>query len=294
MISVYPLHGVGSLSTSTMVHWEGTRFILDCGPGTMTEIWRRGLRLRGLAAVALSHAHLDHLWGLPPLLWFLEQRDWTHEVFIVYPPEVDSSIKQMLRISGEPEFVTLHPLSIDSEPLNLGKLTIKAFEVNHPSPSCGYSITEQLKPRLDAAKLKAEGIPKSKWSQLAQNKSVHFKSRELKPSTYQLVPRVRKLIYTGDTGPAVHLKKIVLDADMLIIDASWVHPQWKPPDEAPHLTVKQAFEVFHQSNVKQVLFTHLTPRVSQNEYRETIEALQQEFHNSIPVFLPSEKEIQFE
>jgi ribonuclease Z len=259
----------------------------------MTEIWRRGLRLRGLSAVLLSHGHLDHLWGLPPLLWFLEQRDWTHEVLIVYPPEIDSSIKQMLRISGEPEFVTRHPLAPNSESLSIGKVTIKTFEVNHPSPSCGFSITEQLKSRLDTAKLNAEGVPKSKWSQLAQNKSINFKSKELKPSEYQLSPRVRKLIFTGDTGPAIHLKTVVQDADLLIIDASWVHPQWEPPEEAPHLTLKQAFELFHQSNVKQVLFTHLTTRVSQNEYREVIEALQQEFQSSIPMFLPSEKEIQF-
>ena len=294
MISVYPLHGVGSLSTSTMVHWEGTRFILDCGPGTMTEIWRRRLRLRGLSAILLTHAHLDHLWGLPPLLWFIEQRDWTQEVLIVYPPEIDSSIKQMLRISGEPKFVKLHPHSHDSESLKIGKLEVSTFSVNHPSPSCGFILSEQLKPRLDTVKLKAEGVPKSVWSKLAQNKSIHYKSKELKSSEYQLPLRQRKLIYTGDTGPATHLKTVVQDADLLIIDASWVHPQWEPPDEAPHLTLRQAFEIFYQSNVKQVLFTHLTTRVSQNEYRKAIDDLQQEFQSSIPVFLPSEKEIQIE
>ena len=294
MISVYPLHGVGSLSTSTLIQWEGTRFLLDCGPGTMTEIWRRGLRLRGLSAVLLSHAHLDHLWGLPPLLWFLAQRNWSQELLVLYPSEIDSSVKQMLRISGEPEFVTLHPLSYDSESLQIGRLDVNVFEVNHPSPSCGYIITEQLKPQLDTAKLIAEGIPKSVWSKLAQHQSIHFESRELQSSDYQLPPRLRKLIYTGDTGPTTHLKTTVQNADLLIIDASWIYPQWEPPDEAPHLTLRQVFEIVHQSQVKQILLTHLTTRVSQNEYRKAIDTLQQEFQSSIPVFLPSEKVIKFE
>jgi ribonuclease Z len=294
MISVYPIHGVGSLSTSTMVQWEDVRVILDCGPGTITEIWRRGLRLRGLSAVLLSHGHLDHLWGLPPLLWFLDQRQWSHEVLLVYPPEINSSIQQMLRIAGQPGFITLQPLSSNSKSVKVGRLVIQAFEVNHPSPSCGFTISEFLKPRLDVAKLEAGGIPKTKWSNLAQDKPVKFQSQTLHLSDYQLPARRRRIVYTGDTGPISHLKDTVWDADLLIIDASWVYPQWSPPEEAPHLTLRQAFEVFHQSHVKQVLLTHLTTRVSQIDYLKAIEELQQEFNCKIPVYLPSIEKIEFD
>lgn len=294
MISVFPLHGVGSLSTSTMIHWEGHRFILDCGPGTMTEIWRRKLRLRGLSAILLSHAHLDHLWGLPPLLWFLDQRDWNHELNLIYPPKIESSIKEMLRISGEPEFVKLQPLKPGSQSVNIGRLIIQAFEVNHPDPSCGFTIMEPLKPRLDTKKLKAEGIPQKLWGTLAKNLSIRFKSQIFQFRDYQLPLRHRKLAYTGDTGPSPNLKDAVRDADLVIIDASWLYPQWEPPNEAPHLTLQQAFEICHKANVKRVLLTHLTTRVSQKDYTIAIEKLQQELDSSIPVFLPVEKRIEFD
>jgi len=294
MISVYPLQGIGSLSTSTMVHWEGTRFILDCGPGTMTEIWRRGLRLRGLAAVLISHAHLDHLWGLVPLLWFLNQRDWSHQIRLVYPTAIDASIRQLVRVSGELDFIKFHPITPDSKSMKIKKLTIQAFGVNHPSPSCGFTISDSLKPQLDTAKLEAEGIPKSQWGNLAQDKSVQFKSKRVDPRDYLLPPRNRKIVYTGDTGPTPHLQKTVLNADLLIIDASWVYPQWAPPEEAPHLTLRQAFEIFHLGNVKRVLLTHLTTRVSLDDYHKVIEELQQEFKTRASVYLPTEEKIEFD
>ncbi len=293
MISIFPLHGVGSLSTSTMVHWEGVRLLLDCGPGTITEIWRRGLRLRGLSAILLSHAHLDHLWGLPPLLWFLNQRDWNHELLLVFPQEIGPTVQQMYQISGEPGFIKLHPLPSGKKPVKIGKLTIRAFEVNHPSPSCGFTISESPKRRLNTAKLEADGIPKKKWSDLAQEKSVRLRSKTIRSHEYLLPSRSRTIVYTGDTGPAPHLEDEVREADLLIIDASWIHPQWIPAKEAPHLTLRQAFEVFHHGQVKRVLLTHLTTRVSKNNYVKAIEELKKEFNSKIPVFLPTEEKIEF-
>ena len=202
MISVYPLQGTGGLSTSIMVNWEGTRFLLDTGPGTITEIWRRGLRLRGLSAILLSHTHLDHLWGLPPLLWFLHQRNWSHELQLIYPAEADTVVKQMVALSGSPAFVQFMPCSLDCDSIHHESLTIQVFNVNHPGPSYGYSVHEPPKSRLDTKKLRKERIPQKHWAAIAQGEPINHKSRLIHPQEYQLAPRSRKIVFTGDAGPA--------------------------------------------------------------------------------------------
>ncbi len=292
MIFVYPLHGVGSLSTATMVNWEGTRFILDCGPGAMTEIWRRGLRLRGLSAILLSHAHLDHTWGIPPLLWFLIQHNWHQEIKIIYPLEIEDTISQLIKISGDPSFVRFNPLSASSKEYHIRKLIVEGFSVNHPESSCGFIITEPPKPRLDVEKLIAKGIPKNKWSAIAQGKQLKYKSKQIDPTQYLLEARQRKIVYTGDTGPTSDLVTQATGADLLIIDASWVYPQWDPPEEAPHLTLRQAIEIAHHAKAERILFTHLTTRVSIAEYKKVIRTLQEEFKSSSQFFWPSDEEIE--
>ena len=292
MISVYPLQGTGGLSTSSMVSWEGMRLLLDTGPGTITEIWRRGLRLRGLSAILFSHTHLDHLWGLPPLLWFLHQRDWSHKLRLIYPSESETIVKQMVALSGNPSFVVFTPCSPDSKSIHLKSLTIQPFAVSHPGTSYGYVISESPKPRLNTEKLQKDGIPQSKWGAIAKGKTVKSKSRVINAQDYQLAPRCRKIVYTGDAGPASDLIDQARGADLLIIEASWLHPQWELQADAPHLTLRQAFEIGLKSEVQRLLLFHLTTRVAIKDYQAAITALQKEFKTSLQVFLPTDESIE--
>ena len=43
----------------------GDRYLIDCGEGTQRQILRAGAGFRRLTHVLLTHAHLDHVLGLP-------------------------------------------------------------------------------------------------------------------------------------------------------------------------------------------------------------------------------------
>ena len=43
-------------------------FLIDCGEGTQTAIWRNGIRISNLNHIFISHMHGDHFFGLLPLL----------------------------------------------------------------------------------------------------------------------------------------------------------------------------------------------------------------------------------
>jgi ribonuclease Z len=218
----------------------------------------------------------------------LHQRNWTQEIQLIYPSETETIVKQMVALSGNPSFVKFVPCTPDGDSIQHKSLSIQAFEVNHPGPSYGYTINESLKPRLDTEKLRKEGIPPKKWRDLAKGKQIRHNSRLLNAQEYQLSPRCRKIVYTGDAGPASEFLDYARDADLLIIEASWLHPQWELQTDAPHLTLRQAFEIALKNEVKHLLLVHLTYRVSIKDYQEAIAALQKEFKTPLQVYLPTE------
>jgi len=291
MIVVDAIHGVASLSTSILINWEGTRLLLDAGPGTITEIWRRGLKLRRLTAILISHAHLDHTWGLTPLIWFLKNRGWSHTITVVYPPQAASTIKGLIAASGAAELATPIPLSPEEPPLTLGRLTVKALPAHHPIPTNGYLIAETPRRLLDTNRLASEGVPRSLWPALAQGKTLHHQGRLLQPRTYTHT-RQRKILYTGDTGPNPSIHHHALEADLLIADATWLHSQWEPPDQAPHLTLTQALQLAKQTKVRRLLLTHLTSRISIDDFRQEATKIQQELGVTTPVHLPPSAHIE--
>ena len=56
------------MTTAQLVNVDDRFFLLDCGEGTQTQVWKYGMKLTNLDAVFISHMHGDHFFGLLPLL----------------------------------------------------------------------------------------------------------------------------------------------------------------------------------------------------------------------------------
>src|SRR3954465_2048615 len=50
-----------------LVEATGKRVLIDCGEGTQRQLLRSGAGFRRLDRILLTHAHLDHVLGIPGL-----------------------------------------------------------------------------------------------------------------------------------------------------------------------------------------------------------------------------------
>jgi ribonuclease Z len=50
-----------------LVEADGHRIMVDCGEGTQRQLLRSGAGFRRLDQLLLTHAHLDHVLGIPGL-----------------------------------------------------------------------------------------------------------------------------------------------------------------------------------------------------------------------------------
>jgi ribonuclease BN (tRNA processing enzyme) len=81
---------------------EGGRgMLLDCGPGTVHGLARRGVDWRALEVVAVSHFHADHVGDLASLLQAFRYDGRSARLTLVGPPGLRSFMERMAALYGE-------------------------------------------------------------------------------------------------------------------------------------------------------------------------------------------------
>jgi ribonuclease Z len=258
------------LSAQIVMHRE-YRFLIDCGEGTQRQILRSRLGFKRLERILLTHGHLDHILGLGGLIstfsrweamdrieiyggaWALER---VHDLIfgVVFP-----GAHTPMRI----ELVEIKPgLLLEDDEFEL-----TAFPVSHRGPGCfGFGFHEkERRPFLNEV---AEdlGVPRGpERRDLVNGRSVTLPDgRVIEPEQVLGPPRAgAKLVHVGDAGRTDNLLEHVRDADVLVIESTYLSFEADLALQFGHLTASQAAQLACDANVRQLYLTHISRR-----YRE--------------------------
>ena len=112
----------------------GERMLIDCGEGTQRQLLRSGAGFRRLDRILLTHAHLDHVLGIPGLFSTLGLRQ-TSDAMTIHggPGTLDIVIRMLAGLWGAgraPIAVQFAPLS-EGPVVDAGDFTIDCFPVRH-------------------------------------------------------------------------------------------------------------------------------------------------------------------
>lgn len=250
----------------------GQRMLIDCGEGTQRQLLRSGAGFRRLDRILLTHGHLDHVLGIPGLFSTLGLRQ-TSDVMTIHggPGTLDIVIRMLAGLWGEgraPIALQFAPLS-EGRFVDAGDFTIDCFPVRHrDTDSFGFFFQSSARRHLLSDRLAALGVPDGPMrGELAAGRPVTIEDgRPIDPEDVLGPPSGgKKLVVIGDTESTEGLSKHVADADLLVIEATFLDRDAPTARDYGHLTAAEAATFAATSNVRQLVLTHLSGRYEDEE-----------------------------
>ncbi|RXH02726.1 ribonuclease Z [Bradyrhizobium zhanjiangense] len=254
-----------------LVEAAGKRILVDCGEGTQRQLLRSGAGFRRLDRILLTHAHLDHVLGIPGLFSTLGLRQ-TSDVMTIHGGQgtLDLVIRMLAGLWGAgraPIAVEFSALT-EGQVMDAGDFIIDCFPVRHrDTDSFGFSFKSPARRHVRPERLAELGVPDGPIrGELAAGRPVVIADRTIDPEDV-LGPLSggRKLVVIGDTETTEDLSKYVSGADLLVIEATFLDRDVSTARNYGHLTARDAAAFAAATNVGQLVLTHQSGRYEDDE-----------------------------
>jgi ribonuclease Z len=254
-----------------LVEAAGKRILVDCGEGTQRQLLRSGAGFRRLDRILLTHAHLDHVLGIPGLFSTLGLRQ-NSDVMTVHAGQgtLDIVVRMLAGLWGAgraPIPVEFAPLT-EGQVVDAGDFTVDCFPVRHrATDSFGFSFKGPTRRHLQPDRLAALGVPDGPLrGELAAGRRVAIADRTIDPEDVLGPPSGgKKLVVIGDTETTDGLSKHVADADLLVIEATFLDRDASTARDYGHLTAAGAASFAAANNVGQLVLNHMSGRYRDEE-----------------------------
>lgn len=183
---------------ANLLTFNGNRFLVDAGDGTIGQLARAGVRPAELDGIFISHLHFDHTGGLAAILGLRFQTSAAGPIKIYGPPGTQEMVAGLVA-SMLPGATAGY--GVPGAPFDDPRDDVEVVELR------------------DGSQVDVDGVP----VQVRNNTHYSFAAGspnegKFESLSYRFNLPGRSIVYTGDTGPSSAVEELARDADLLIAE----------------------------------------------------------------------------
>jgi ribonuclease Z len=261
--------GVPSLErnlAAVAVQRQGEIFLFDCGEAAQIQYRRAGIGFAGLASIAITHLHGDHVTGLLGLLMSLQMADRTEPLDLYGPPGLGEYLRCNRKVlqTGFRYPIRLRELDGPSVFRETEAYRMSALPLDHGRFCLGFRLQEFPRPgRFNLKAAEELGVPPGPlYGALQRGETITLPDgRRIPPDAVLGASRPGAVLaYCTDTRPCANAVELARDADLLIYEGTFDATMEEEAHRKAHSTVADAARVAAAAGVRQLVITHLSPR----------------------------------
>lgn len=253
--------------TSLLLSCKGRKILIDCGEGTQVSMKIVGWGFKSVDVICFTHAHADHVIGLPGLLLTIANSDRTEPLTIIGPPGFLHILKGLMVVCPQlPYDINYIEAAMDgSICYSIDDINISTLGVDHGMPCAAYSIYVKRGRKFDPASAKANGVPLPLWSRLQKGETVEHEGITYTPEMVLGEERKGlKITYCTDTRPTDALADFAAGSNLFITEG--MYGEDSEIDKAiknKHMLFSEAATLAREADVDELWLTHFSPALTE-------------------------------
>ncbi|MCW2642006.1 MAG: ribonuclease [Dactylosporangium sp.] len=242
-----------------LLRWDREGLLFDPGEGTQRQMLFAGVSTSSVTRICLTHFHGDHCLGVPGVVQRLSLDRVPHTVRAHYPASGHDYFARLRHASVFYETADLReePVTGAEALVAVGEFgRLEARRLDHLVEAYGYRLVEPDGRRMLPDRLAAAGISGPRIGELQRRGSLDG----LDVADVSEVRPGQRFAFVMDTRLCDSVYALAEDADLLVIESTFLHEDARLAADYGHLTAKQAARVAAESGVRRLVLTHFSQR----------------------------------
>lgn len=252
-----------------LLRWDGHGVLFDPGEGTQRQMLLAGVASSAITRICLTHFHGDHCLGLPGVVQRLSLDRVPRPIPVHFPASGRHWFDRLRHASAFRDLVDIRPEPVERDTVipvpELGVL--EARRLDHTLDAFGYRLVEPDGRRMLPDRLAERGITGPDIGRLQRDGVLEVAGRRVTVEEVSAPRPGQRFAFVMDTRLCDAVFALAEDADLLVIESTFLEADAALAREYGHLTARQAARVAAECRVRRLVLTHFSQRYTEPSTR---------------------------
>jgi ribonuclease Z len=227
-----------------LLRWDGEGFLFDPGEGTQRQLTLAGLAVADVTRICLTHFHGDHCLGLPGVIQRFDVDEIRRPVYVSFPA------------SGQEYFDRLRHACAFHDEVDVRAVPVASDGVVFAEGFGTLTAYRRMLPEL----LQRYGVHGPEIGRLRRDGVVQVDGATVTLEQVSQPRRGQRIAFVMDTRLCPGAFTLAQEADLLIVESTYLEPEAELARAYGHLTAGQAARLAAGAGARRLVLTHFSRR----------------------------------